>query len=83
MAKKYNNVLLKISGEILAGDSKSTFDNSTSKQIVDDITSVKKSGINLAVVVGGGNIIRGVNYRDFSLAKTSADHMGMLSTIIN
>ena len=62
MAKKYNNVLLKISGEVLAGDSKSTFDNSTSKQIVDDITSVKKSGINLAVVVGGGNIIRGVNH---------------------
>ena len=83
MTKKYNNVLLKISGEILAGDSKNTFDNSTSKQIVDDITSVKKSGINLAVVVGGGNIIRGVNHKDFSLAKTSADHMGMLGTIIN
>ena len=83
MTKKYNNVLLKISGEILAGDSKNTFDNSTSKQIVDDIASVKKSGINLAVVVGGGNIIRGVNHWDFSLAKASADHMGMLSTIIN
>ena len=83
MAKKYNNVLLKISGEILAGDSKNTFDNFTSKQIVNDITSVKKSGINLAIVVGGGNIIRGINHRDFSLAKTSADHMGMLSTIIN
>ncbi len=83
MTKKYNNVLLKISGEILAGDSKNTFDNSTSKQIVDDIASVKKSGINLAVVVGGGNIIRGVNHRVFSLTKTNADHMGMLSTIIN
>ena len=58
MTKKYNNVLLKISGEILAGDSKNTFDNSTSKQIVDDITSVKKSGINLAVVVGGGVRLR-------------------------
>ena len=44
MTKKYNNVLLKISGEILAGDSENTFDNSTSKQIVDDITSVKQLG---------------------------------------
>ena len=69
MTKKYNNVLLKISGEVLAGDSKNTFDNSTSKQIVDDITSVKKSGINLAVVVGGGNIIRGVNHRTLVLPR--------------
>ena len=83
MAKKYKNVLLKISGEILAGDTKNTFDNSTSKQIINDITSLKKSGVNLAVVIGGGNIIRGINHSDFHLSKTNADHMGMLSTIIN
>tara|TARA_B100000925_G_scaffold229163_2_gene177650 strand:+ start:1576 stop:2289 length:714 start_codon:yes stop_codon:yes gene_type:complete len=83
MAKKYKNVLLKISGEILAGDSENIFDHSTSKQIINDIISVKKSGVNIAVVIGGGNIIRGINHRDLALTKTNADHMGMLSTIIN
>ena len=83
MAKKYKNVLLKISGEILAGDSESIFDHPTSKQIVNDIISVKKSGVNIAVVIGGGNIIRGINHRGLALTKTNADHMGMLSTIIN
>ena len=83
MAKEYNNVLLKISGEILSGDANSAFDYSISNQIVDDIASIKKSGINLALVIGGGNIIRGINHRDYNLSKNNADHMGMLSTAIN
>ena len=83
MAKEYNNILLKISGEILAAETNNTFDNLISNQIVEDIVNLRNSEVNLAVVVGGGNIIRGINHKDFNLSKNNADNMGMLSTVIN
>ena len=83
MAKEYKNILLKISGEILAAETNNTFDNLISNQIVEDIINLRNSEVNLAVVVGGGNIIRGVNHKDFNLSKNNADNMGMLSTVIN
>ncbi|MAT23046.1 MAG: UMP kinase [Rhodobiaceae bacterium] len=83
MAKEYKNILLKISGEILAAETNNTFDNLISNQIVEDIVNLRNSEVNLAVVVGGGNIIRGINHKDFNLSKNNADNMGMLSTVIN
>ena len=83
MAKEYKNILLKISGEILAAETNNTFDNLISNQIVEDIINLRNSEVNLAVVVGGGNIIRGINHKDFNLSKNNADNMGMLSTVIN
>jgi len=75
--------LLKISGEILAAETNNTFDNLISNQIVEDIVNLRNSEVNLAVVIGGGNIIRGINHKDFNLSKNNADNMGMLSTVIN
>ncbi len=83
MAKEYKNILLKISGEILAAETNNTFDNLISNQIVEDIVNLRNSEVNLAVVIGGGNIIRGINHKDFNLSKNNADNMGMLSTVIN
>ena len=83
MAKEYKNILLKISGEILAAETNNTFDNLISNQIVEDIINLRNSEVNLAVVIGGGNIIRGINHKDFNLSKNNADNMGMLSTVIN
>jgi len=83
MAKEYKNILLKISGEILAAETNNTFDNLISNQIVEDIINLRNSEVNLAVVVGGGNIIRGINHKDFNLSKNNADNMGMLSTVLN
>ena len=83
MAKEYKNILLKISGEILAAETNNTFDNLISNQIVEDIINLRNSEVNLAIVIGGGNIIRGINHKDFNLSKNNADNMGMLSTVIN
>lgn len=83
MAKEYKNILLKISGEILAAETNNTFDNLISNQIVEDIINLRNSEVNLAVVIGGGNIIRGINHKDFNISKNNADNMGMLSTVIN
>ena len=83
MAKEYKNILLKISGEILAAETNNTFDNLISNQIIEDIVNLRNSEVNLAVVIGGGNIIRGINHKDFNISKNNADNMGMLSTVIN
>ena len=67
----------------MAAETNNTFDNLISNQIVEDIINLRNSEVNLAVVIGGGNIIRGINHKDFNLSKNNADNMGMLSTVIN
>ena len=79
----YRNALLKISGEILSGDSSKTFDADIINQLTHDIKAVLEEKIKLSIVIGGGNIIRGINYSEYNLNKNDADNMGMLSTIIN
>jgi len=78
-----NKVLLKISGEILSGDEDNTFDNNVLLKIARDIKSIHEIGIKVAIVIGGGNIIRGINHKDLNLSKNDADAMGMLATVIN
>lgn len=77
----YNRVILKISGEALAGDKGFGIDFDTVNQIADEIAEVKKLNVDIGVVVGGGNIWRGRS--GIGMDRSTADHMGMLATVIN
>ena len=80
---KYNRVCLKVSGEALAGEAGYGIDNSTLAMVVDELGAVAKAGVQLAVVVGGGNIIRGIAASAEGTDRAAADYMGMLATTIN
>lgn len=80
---KYKRVLLKVSGEALMGDLKFGHDRSTIDRICHDILMVHKMDVELALVVGGGNIYRGVSAAAVGMERASADYMGMLATVIN
>ncbi|OGS21541.1 MAG: UMP kinase [Elusimicrobia bacterium RIFOXYA2_FULL_39_19] len=80
---KYKRVLLKLSGEILAGGKKFGFDSDVINQIAGEIQSVNDLGVELGVVIGGGNIWRGAEERIKGLDRVTADYMGMLATIID
>ena len=79
----YRRILLKISGEILSGEQGGSFSPDILEYIVQEIEKVHRLGIEVSLVVGGGNIIRGVNSDRMGLDRISADFMGMLGTIIN
>jgi uridylate kinase len=79
----WKRVLLKLSGEAFAGGGNVGIDASTVLRIAEEIHSVSKLGAELAVVVGGGNIIRGGLASAAGIERTTADHMGMLATVIN
>jgi uridylate kinase len=85
MAKKpqYKCVLLKLSGEALMGDKQFGHDYDTIKRIASDIKEVHDLGLQVAVVVGGGNIFRGNQAATLGMERTAADYMGMLGTIMN
>lgn len=80
---KYRRILLKLSGEILAGDSKFGISAPVIQKLVDDIQSVHELGIELGIVIGGGNIFRGVQAGAEGLDRASGDYMGMLATAMN
>jgi uridylate kinase len=80
---RWRRVLLKLSGEAFAGDQGFGIDIPTVRQIAAEIRSVQELGGEVAVVVGGGNIIRGGVASDAGIDRTAADHMGMLATVIN
>ena len=79
----YRRILLKISGEALMGQQQFGLDSDVVGQVADELTSVQKAGIELCLVVGGGNIFRGVSGAASGMDRASADHMGMLATVIN
>ncbi len=81
MSQKYKRILLKISGEALAGESKFGIDFETLKPLAKVIKNCSKSGVQIAIVVGGGNFWRGRTSGNMNRVK--ADHMGMLATVIN
>jgi uridylate kinase len=81
MARKYNKILLKLSGEILAGNAHFGLDYDAIRGICEQIVEVAKEGVSIAMVVGGGNIIRGS--QTVSIERAQADYMGMLGTVIN
>ena len=80
---KFKRILLKISGEALMGDLQFGIDLHTVRDICDNIKHVYEEGYELCLVVGGGNIFRGVSAAAEGMERASADYMGMLATVIN
>ncbi|OCX50918.1 UMP kinase [Mucilaginibacter sp. PPCGB 2223] len=80
---KYKRILLKLSGESLMGDKQYGIDNDRVLQYAHDIKNVFEAGIEIAVVVGGGNIFRGLSAEKSGMDRAQADYMGMLATVIN
>lgn len=80
---RYKRVLLKLSGEALMGDLAFGISQEMLAYVAEEIQSIYELGVELAVVVGGGNIFRGVSASSHGMERTSADHMGMLATIMN
>ncbi|HET7249500.1 MAG TPA: UMP kinase [Gemmatimonadales bacterium] len=83
MALVYPRALLKISGEALAGTLSSGIDFGVVDQLADELKQVAATGVQLGLVVGGGNIVRGATASDKGMDRVSADYMGMLATVIN
>jgi uridylate kinase len=79
----YKRVLLKLSGEALMGPGEYGLDSQTVKQIAQDIGSVQAMGVQVCVVIGGGNIFRGVRGAAAGMDRAQADYMGMLATVMN
>ncbi len=80
---KYKRVLLKISGESLAGGGGSGIDPPTVSALAEELREVHELGSELAIVVGGGNIFRGLKAADIGMARATGDYMGMLATVLN
>ncbi len=80
---KYKRILLKLSGEALMGDQTFGISPFMIQYVADEVCSIVGLGIQIAVVVGGGNIFRGIAASSYGMDRASADHMGMLATVIN
>ena len=80
---KYKRVLLKLSGEALAGEQKTGIDPETVAAICGEIGTVLDMGVEMALVIGGGNIFRGLSGSAKGMERSSADYMGMLATVLN
>lgn len=80
---RYRRILLKLSGEALMGDGKYGIHPPTLQRIAVEIGEVVKAGVQIAVVIGGGNIFRGVSASTAGMDRANADYMGMLATVIN
>jgi uridylate kinase len=80
---KYKRILLKLSGEALAGSKGFGVDPIIIKQISDEICRVHAKGVEIGIVIGGGNIVRGVSASEQGIDRTAADQMGMLATVMN
>ena len=80
---KYKRILLKLSGESLMGNGEYGIDSRMLSKYANDIKTIIKEGVEVAVVIGGGNIYRGVQSEGAGFDRIQGDHMGMLATIIN
>jgi uridylate kinase len=83
MEPKYKRILLKLSGEALMGGRRTGIDADTLAAIADEIAEVQSMGVQIAIVIGGGNIFRGVTAATEGIDRVAGDHMGMLATVIN
>jgi len=80
---EYKRVLLKLSGEALLGDKSFGIDVQTAKSIAQEVKELHDLGVQVAVMIGAGNIFRGIKGHEVGIDRVSADYMGMLATIIN
>ncbi|MBS1584305.1 MAG: UMP kinase [Bacteroidetes bacterium] len=83
MLPKYSRVLLKLSGESLMGDRNFGIDPKMLEQYATDIKAITNIGVQVAIVIGGGNIYRGMNESETGIERAQGDYMGMLATVIN
>jgi uridylate kinase len=79
----YKRILLKLSGEVLAGGASFGIDAEKVRALASEVSEVAATGVQIGVVVGGGNIFRGVAAAARNMDRVTADHMGMLATVIN
>lgn len=82
MDRKYNRVLIKLSGEAIGKKDGRGIDNKKLERVVDQIVEISKTGTQIALVIGGGNFWRG-RYGDEYIERTTSDYMGMLATVLN
>ena len=80
---KYKRILLKLSGESLMGDKSFGIDNNRLSEYANQIKEIYDEGVEIAIVIGGGNIFRGVQAEEGGMDRTHGDYMGMLATMIN
>ena len=80
---KYNRVLLKLSGEALMGQNDFGIDPNRIAEYAEEIKAVSEKGVQVGIVIGGGNIFRGISGASQGMDRVQADHMGMLATVIN
>ncbi len=80
---QFKRILLKLSGESLAGDAKVGISALQLKYFAQEVKPIYDMGVQIAVVIGGGNIFRGLNSHEIDIARVEADKMGMLATVIN
>jgi len=83
MLPRYKRILLKLSGEALMGDKNFGMDSTVIGQYAQDIKDITELGVQVAVVIGGGNIYRGMNEAETGIERAHGDYMGMLATVIN
>ena len=79
----YSKILLKLSGEALAGERGIGFDFDVLDRLADEVKAVVAMGVNVGLVIGGGNIVRGAQLSKMGMDRVGADYMGMLGTVIN
>ena len=80
---KYSRILLKLSGEALLGKNSYGIDNDRLVEYAEEIKQIHKEGVEIAIVIGGGNIFRGLTGSKDGIDRVQADYMGMLATVIN
>src|SRR5687767_13483230 len=79
----YKRILLKLSGEALMGEQQFGIDPSVTTRIAEDIAEIQSLGVQVGIVIGGGNIFRGVAASAKGMDRATGDYMGMLATVIN
>jgi uridylate kinase len=82
-SEPYKRILLKLSGEALAGENGFGIDTTVLGEIADEIKHIREKGVEIAIVIGGGNIFRGIKGATSGMDRASADYMGMLATVLN
>jgi uridylate kinase len=83
MSAKYRRILLKLSGESLAGEGSYGIDPAVVSAIASEVRDVREIGCEIAIVVGGGNIFRGLKAAELGMDRSTGDYMGMLATVLN
>src|SRR5690606_18837152 len=81
--KPFKRVLLKLSGEALAGEKGYGIDTQTLERVAEEIREIHAQGAEIAIVLGGGNIFRGIRGATQGMDRATADYMGMLATVLN